>query len=90
FFNALHTPPKGPERLKRRLLQLVGRNRPLSIAASRRKVPSPSCLIGTFVQGADPRALAPDSPLPTQLPKATVAFAHHYQCMLELGPGTTD
>uniref|UniRef100_A0A0B7K3H0 Uncharacterized protein n=1 Tax=Bionectria ochroleuca TaxID=29856 RepID=A0A0B7K3H0_BIOOC len=41
---------------------------------------------GTFVSDANPRALAPDSPLPTQLPKATVTFAHHYQCALELGP----
>ncbi|CAG9945455.1 unnamed protein product [Clonostachys rosea f. rosea IK726] len=46
----------------------------------------PNRSTGTFVSDANPRALAPDSPLPTQLPKATVTFAHHYQCALELGP----
>ncbi|CAG9986288.1 unnamed protein product [Clonostachys byssicola] len=50
----------------------------------------PNRSTGTFVLDENPRALTPDSPLPTQLPKATVTFAHHYQCALELGPRMTE
>ncbi|CAH0046329.1 unnamed protein product [Clonostachys solani] len=62
-------------------------------AASRRKPQIPSCLMEYTARrhrDVNPRALAPDSPLPTELPKATVTIAHHYQCALELGPEMTE